>query len=72
MINFNGGTVALGTSISPLGAYAGYLLLHSGNVWLAACFLALTLASFSISVAMLARFVVNMRRAVHQMHTEVA
>jgi hypothetical protein len=62
MIHFNGGTVALGTSISPLGAYAGYLLLNSGNVWLAACFLTLTTVYFSILTTMLVRYIVNYRR----------
>jgi len=63
MINFNGGTVSLGTSISPLGAYAGYLLMHSGNFWLAVCFLALTTIYFSIVLAMLCRYIINYRRS---------
>ena len=65
MINFNGGTVSLGTSISPLGAYAGYLLMHSGNFWLAVCFLALTTIYFSIVLAMLCRYIINYRRSMH-------
>lgn len=64
MINFNGGSVALGTSISPLGAYAGYLLMNSGNFWLAICFLALTTIYFSIVLATLCRYVINFRRSV--------
>jgi len=62
MINFNGGSVALGSSISPLGAYAGYLLMHSGNFWLAICFLTLTLVYFFIVLATLCRYIINFRR----------
>ena len=62
MINFNGGSVALGSSISPLGAYAGYLLMHSGNFWLALCFLALSCIYFGIVLATLCRYVINYRR----------
>lgn len=62
MIHFNGGTVSLGTSLSPLGAYAGYLLLQSGNFWLAVCFLVLTALYFFIASAMLVRYIINYRR----------
>jgi len=62
MLNFNGGAVGLGTSISPLGTYAGYLLLSSGNFWLAVCFLALTSACFILVVAMMCRYFVNAYR----------
>jgi hypothetical protein len=65
MFNFNGGTVGLGTSISPLGIYAGYLLMHSGNYWLAECFLVFTGVYFAIVVAMLCRYVINYRRTRH-------
>lgn len=65
MINFNGGTVSLGTSISPVGMYAGYLLLHSGNFWLALCFLVLTGALFLIGMAALCRYVINFHRNRH-------
>ena len=62
MINFNGGTVGLGTSISPLGVYAGYLLLHSGSPWVAVCFLILTSASIAIVLAMFVRYAINYHR----------
>jgi Flp pilus assembly protein TadB len=62
MINFNGGTVSLGTSLSPLGMYAGYLLMHSGNYWVAISFLALTITYFVIVIATLCRYIINYRR----------
>lgn len=62
MIHFNGGTVSLGTSLSPLGMYAGYLLLHSGNFWLAVCFLTLAGALFLAGLASICRYFVNLRR----------
>jgi hypothetical protein len=62
MLNFNGGTVGFGTSISPLGAYAGYLLMHSGNFWIAICFLTLTVVYFSLMTFMLIRYAINYRR----------
>jgi hypothetical protein len=65
MINFNGGTVGLGTSLSPLGIYAGYLLVHSGNYWMAISFLALTVTYFGIIAATLCRYVINYRRNAH-------
>ena len=65
MINFNGGTVGLGTSLSPLGMYAGYLLMHSGNFWLAVCFLALPSAYLLLVVAMLCRYIINYNRNKH-------
>ncbi len=71
MINFNGGTVALGTSLSPLGAYAGYLLLHSGNFWIAICFLVLTSVYLLIVVATLCRYFVNYRRNKHRLTAKV-
>jgi hypothetical protein len=64
MLNFNGGTVGLGTSISPLGVYAGYLLLHSGNFWIAICFLGLTVTYFILMAAMICRYIINYRRSV--------
>ncbi len=64
MLNFNGGTVGLGTSISPLGAYAGYLLLHSGNYWIAMCFLGLTVVYIVLMAAMLVRYIINYRRSI--------
>ncbi|PIR83994.1 hypothetical protein COU18_01130 [Candidatus Kaiserbacteria bacterium CG10_big_fil_rev_8_21_14_0_10_51_14] len=71
MINFNGGTVSLGTSLSPLGLYAGYLLMHSGNFWIAIGFLALTTLYFVIVVATLCRYIINYRRNHHLMHSNV-
>lgn len=65
MIHFNGGTVSLGTSLSPLGMYAGYLLLHSGNFWLAVCFLALSGALFLVGLASLCRYFINLSRNKH-------
>jgi len=62
LINFNGGTVGLGTSLSPLGMYAGYLLIHSGNFWMAIGFLILAAVYFVILVASLCRFIINSRR----------
>lgn len=68
MLNFNGGSVPLGTSISPLGIYAGYLLMQSGNVWLAIGFLALTTVYFVVMLAMLIRYAINYRRNYHLLH----
>ena len=65
MINFNGGTGSLGTSLSPLPPHSVYLLMHSGNFWLAVCFLALTTIYFSIVLAMLCRYIINYRRSMH-------
>lgn len=62
MLNFNGGTVGLGTSLSPLGVYAGYLLMHSGNYWVALGFLVLTGIYFAIVGAMLCRYTINYYR----------
>jgi hypothetical protein len=46
----------------PLGLYAGYLLLHSGNLIIAICFLALTTISFLLVITMLCRYIINYRR----------
>ncbi len=62
MINFSGGTVSLGTSVSPLGMYAGYLLMQSGNFWLAIAFLALTGVYFFFMIASLSRYIINSHR----------
>lgn len=62
MINFNGGTVSSATSLSPLGLFAGYLLIHSGNFWMAICFLVLTSVYFIILAASLSRYIINYRR----------
>ena len=69
MIHF-GGTVSLGTSFSPLGMYAGYLLMQSGNFWLAVCFLALTTIFFFVGTASLCRYVINYRRNKHLLLSE--
>ena len=42
--------------------YAGYLLLHSGNFWVAVCFLALTGVYFFITMTTLCRYIINYRR----------
>ncbi|MDO8514319.1 MAG: hypothetical protein Q7S50_02125 [bacterium] len=62
MLNFNGGTGISGTSLTPLGMYAGYLLMHSGNFWIAVCFLALTGAYLLIVITTLCRYVINYHR----------
>ena len=58
----NGGTLVFGPTLSPLGAYAGYLLMNSGNVWLAGVFLALSSIFFLIIAATLCRYIINYRR----------
>ena len=63
MINFNGGAVGLGNSLSPLGMYAGFLLMHSGNFWLAVCFLVLTSIYCLVLAAMLCRYCINFYRS---------
>src|SRR3989344_2850413 len=67
-----GGTVSLGTSLSPLGMYAGYLLMQSGNFWLALCFLVLTTIFFLVSIASLCRYVINFHRNKHLLRPEPA
>ena len=62
MLNFNGGTTVAGTSFAPLGIFAGYLLMHSGNFWIAVAFLALTGIYFLIVMATLCRYIINYRR----------
>ena len=61
MLNFNGSTIASG-SMTPLGMYAGYLLLHSGDFILALGFLALAGISFVLVVATLSRYIINYQR----------
>ena len=68
MFNFNGGTTLSGTSLTPLGIYAGYLLMNSGNFWVAMCFLLLTTAYFLIVLCTLTRYVINYRRNKHLLH----
>lgn len=63
MLSFNGSTGILGTSLSPLGMFAGYLLLHSGNSWIAIAFLFLTGLYLLIAVTTLVRYAINYRRA---------
>lgn len=69
MLNFNGGTVGLGASLSPLGMYAGYLLMHSGSYWIAVGFLALTSIYFLIVAATLCRYIINYRRNIRLMRS---
>ncbi len=52
----------MGTSISPVGAYAGYLLMESGNVWVAACFFLLATISTLLVLTTLCRYIINYRR----------
>ncbi len=61
MFNFNGSTIATG-SMTPFGVYAGYLLLHSGDVVLAIGFLTLAGISFLLVVATLSRYIINYQR----------
>lgn len=60
MLNVN--SVGLGGSVTPLGMYAGYLLLHSGNFWIASAFLALTGVYFFLVATTLCRYAINYRR----------
>ena len=62
MIFFNGNSGMLGNSLSPLGLYAGYLLLHSGNLWLAVGFLGLSIVFLFLGLTTLCRFVINYHR----------
>lgn len=72
MFNFNGGTTLSGTSLTPLGLYAGYLLMNSGNFWVAVCFLGLTTIYFLIVVCTLTRYIINYRRNKHLLHSRAA
>ena len=67
-MNFHGGTTLSGTSLTPLGLYAGYLLMNSGNFWVAVCFLLLTTLYFLIVVCMLSRYIINYHRNKHLLH----
>ncbi|RJQ35614.1 hypothetical protein C4568_00660 [Candidatus Parcubacteria bacterium] len=62
MLNFNGGTTISGTSIATLGLFVGSMLLRSGDVVIAICFLVLTTAYVLLMLATLCRYVVNYRR----------
>lgn len=62
MLNLNGGTTFSGSSLSALGMYAGYLLMQSGNFWIAVCFMVVTTVYFLLTVCTIIRFVVNYRR----------
>ncbi|OGG51405.1 hypothetical protein A2704_03490 [Candidatus Kaiserbacteria bacterium RIFCSPHIGHO2_01_FULL_54_36b] len=62
MLNFNGGTTISGTSLTPLGFYAGYLLMQSGNFWFAISFLFLTGLYLVIVMTTLCRYIINYRR----------
>jgi hypothetical protein len=64
-MNFNGGTTFSGSSFSALGMYAGYLLMQSGNFWIAVCFMVVTTVYFLITVCTLIRYAINYRRNKH-------
>jgi uncharacterized SAM-binding protein YcdF (DUF218 family) len=66
MFNLNGGTVGFGTSISPLGMYASYLLMRSGSFIMAICFLILICIYLLIVVTILCRYIINYRRIVYK------
>lgn len=70
MLNFNGGTAGLGAPLSPLGVYAGYLLMHSGNFWIAICFLVLTSIYLLLVIGTLCRYIVNYRRTKYLLEAE--
>ncbi len=57
--------------MTPLGVYAGYLLLRSGNVWLALCFLVVTGLCFLVVLLMICRYIINYRRNKHPLAYEV-
>ncbi len=61
-MNLNGGTVISGASISSMGVYVGTLLLDSGDIAIALCFLMLTSIYLLIVIATLCRYVINYRR----------
>ena len=61
-MNLNGGTVISGASISSMGVYVGTLLLDSGDIAIALCFLMLTSIYLLIVIATLFRYVINYRR----------
>ncbi len=65
MLNFNGGTGVAGTSIAPMSMFAGYLLLESGDVALAICFLILSSLYFLFVICTLCRYFINYRRNRH-------
>ncbi|MBI4068515.1 hypothetical protein HY413_03895 [Candidatus Kaiserbacteria bacterium] len=65
MLNFNGGTTVSGTSIASLGIYVGSMLLRSGDVAIAVCFLALTGTYCLIVITTLCRYIINYRRNKH-------
>jgi len=68
MLNFNGGTAVSGTSIASTGVYAGVLLLRSGDLAVAVCFLLLTGIYIAIIIATLCRYVINYHRSKHLLH----
>lgn len=62
MFNWNGGSTVTGTALTPLGAYTGLSLLHSGNFWVGIGFLALSTFCFLLMVSMLIRYSINYQR----------
>jgi hypothetical protein len=59
MLSFNSTNIG---SVTPLGLYAGYLLVGSGNLWVGAAFLLVSVLCFFISMSALCRFIINVRR----------
>ena len=65
MMNFNGGTAISGTSIASLGLFIGSMLLRSGDVAIALCFLVLTAIYCLLVLMTLCRYIINYRRNRH-------
>lgn len=65
MFNLNGGTTFSGSSLSALGMYAGYLLMQSGNFWIAVFFMMVTTTYFLITLCTLIRYIINYQRNKH-------
>ena len=65
MMNFNGGTTISGTSIASLGLFIGSMLLRSGDIAIALCFLALTVIYCLLVLTTLCRYIINYRRNRH-------
>ena len=71
MLNFNGGTSVAGTSVASMGLYVGSLLLHSGDLAIAICFLVLTSVYLLVAMMTLCRYVINYRRNKYALHYEL-
>lgn len=59
MLSFNSANIS---SVTPLGLYAGYLLVGSGNIWVGAALLGVTCLSFFLTIGSLCRLIINYRR----------